>query len=301
MSSIQISPVILSIFFIILLFLSFHYDTFVFGVKDDKAKNKDVLQLKVRMNLNNIELQDTDKIKIVAYINGEAKIQYLDIGKDKEKLNKKSLTSTLEFNRTNSIATVGNDEYFVCGYILKGIVPDSYKNLSSIGIYDCDESMTSEDTDEVNARLFSTLGKFQKSTDLTSLNEKENEETDKVSIEIITPIYDQKDVDYLTVIAMVRGEYQIKTINISDELKKTDKKNFDKDKMYIIKVPFDFPRSTELGTIQYGDMYFGCATSEELGPPEKTECEKKYIKDFDKSNTIVTRHEEDFRAGGKFS
>lgn len=60
-----------------------------------------------------------------------------------------------------------------------------------------------------------------------------------------------------------------------------------------------------MGSIQYGDMFFTCASSEESGPQEKTECKKKkkkkFIKDFDKGNQIVTRHEEDFRTSGKFS
>jgi hypothetical protein len=160
--------------------------------------------------------------------------------------------------------------------------------------------MTSEDADVVTARLFSTLSKYQKSIELDKLNIKDNKSSDEVKINVITPIYDQKDVDILTVIVMVRGEYQIKRVNINDEVKNADgKKSSDED--YVIKVPFVFKRSTELGTIQYGDMFFACSSSEELGPPEKTECEKKFIKDFNKDNQIVIRHEEDFRAGGKFS
>ena len=96
---------------------------------------------------------------------------------------------------------------------------------------------------------------------------------------------------------MVKGEYQVKTVNIEDELKKAGDKS---DESYIIKVPFTFDRNTELGTIEKGDIFFGCASSEELGPPQMTECEKKYIKDFDKPNKIVTRHEEDLLPGGKY-
>ena len=94
---------------------------------------------------------------------------------------------------------------------------------------------------------------------------------------------------------MVHG--QMKIIDVENELEKTGDKS---DESYIIKVPFSFNRNTELGKIEKGDMFFGCASSKELGPPQMTECEKKYIKDFDKPNNIVTRHEEDFKQGGKY-
>ena len=96
---------------------------------------------------------------------------------------------------------------------------------------------------------------------------------------------------------MVKGEYQLKTVNIENELKKAGDKS---DESYIIKVPFTFDKNTELGTIEIGDMFFGCASAEALGPPQMTECEKKYIKHFDKPNVIVTRHEEDLLPGGKY-
>jgi hypothetical protein len=142
------------------------------------------------------------------------------------------------------------------------------------------------------------MTKFQKTLELRQLAQKGNQDSGDVKITVVTPIYDQTDVDLLTVIAMVKGEYQLKTVNIEDELKKAGDRS---DESYIIKVPFTFDRNTELGPIQYGDMFFGCASSEELGPPQMTECEKKYIKDFDKPNKIVTRHEEVFRPGGEYS
>jgi hypothetical protein len=89
----------------------------------------------------------------------------------------------------------------------------------------------------------------------------------------------------------------VKIVNIEDELKKAGDRS---DESYIIKVPFTFNRNTELGTIEKGDMFFGCASAEELGPPQMTECEKKYIKHFDKPNMIVTRHEEVLRPGGEY-
>ena len=83
------------------------------------------------------------------------------------------------------------------------------------------------------------MNKCHKSIELDKLNIKDNQGSDEVKINVITPIYDQKDVELLTVIAMVLGEYQIKKIDINDELEKAnEKKSSDED--YITKVPFVF-------------------------------------------------------------
>jgi hypothetical protein len=291
---------IFSLFSIILLLLSLNYLISVFASteKNSGDDNQDLLNLNIKMNLNNIQLKDGDKIKIVAYVNGETRIQYLDPQKEKNQITGNFLTADMKFNKTNEIASVGEDEYFVCAYVLSnGQSKLSNNNNTSAITYDCDEGQTVEDADVSMGRLFNTMTKFQKTLELSQLAQKGNQDSDDVKITVITPIYDQTDIDLLTVIAMVKGEYQVKTVNIADELKKAGDKS---DESYIIKVPFTFNRNTELGTIVTGDMVFGCASSEELAPPQRTECEKKYIKDFDKPNTIVTRHEEDLLPGGKY-
>jgi hypothetical protein len=305
---------ILPIFSIIVLLSSINYQVSVLAQKYDNSdeNEEDLLKMKLRMNLNNLELKNNDIIKIVAYVNGEPLIKYLNLEPSMNQATGNFLTRTYEFNKTNEIASVGKDEYFVCGYVLNSEESIQSNNYSKIKPYDCDEAETVEGVDQTTARLFSTMKKYQKSVDLNTLNTKGNvstkgnEDSDEVKITVITPIYDQKDVEFLTVIAMVKGEYQIKTVNIEDELKKkggiSDENYSDED--YIIKVPFVFKRSTEIGTIEVGDMFFGCASSGELGPPQNTECEKKFIKNFDKANNMVTRHEEDLAPGGiyeKFS
>ena len=309
---------ILPIFSMIVLLLSFfNYQVSVLAQKydnNDDNEEEDLLKMKLRMNLNNLDLKNNDRIKIVAYVNGEPLTKYLTL-KLEQSMNQATgnfLTRTYEFNKTNEIASVGADEYFVCGYVLNTEESIQSNNYSKIKPYDCDEAETIDGADQTTARLFSTMNKYQKSVDLNTLNTKGNvstkgnEDSDEVKITVTTPIYDQKDVEFLTVIAMVKGEYQIKTVDIENELKKADgisDENYP-DEAYIIKVPFVFKRSTEIGTIEVGDMFFGCASSGELGPPQNTECEKKFIKKFDKPNKIVTRHEEDLAPGGiyeKFS
>jgi hypothetical protein len=286
----------------ILLLSCINYQVSVLAQEDDVSNDneKDLLKMKLSMNLNNLELKNNDRIKIVAYLNGEPLKKYLNLEQSMNQATGNFLTRTFEFNKTNEIAWVGADEYFVCGYVLKGEEPIQPNNYSKIKPYDCDEGQTIEGADQTTARLFSTMKKYQKSVDLNTLSTLVPQSSDEVKITVITPIYDQKDVEFLTVIAMVKGEYQIKTVNINDELKKaggiSDEDYSDKD--YIIKVPFVFKRSTEIGTIELGDMFFGCVSSEKLGPPQNTECEKKFIKHFDKPNNIVTRHEQDLRPGG---
>jgi hypothetical protein len=292
---------ILSLFSIILLLLSLNYQISVFASteKSNGDDNEDLLNLNIKMNLNNIQLKDGDKIKIVAYVNGETGIQYLDPQKEKNQITGNFLTAYMKFNKTNKISSIGKDEYFVCTYVISsGQIKLPNNNNTSAITYDCDEGQTVKGADVSMGRLFNTMTKFQKTLELRQLAQKGNQDSGDVKITVVTPIYDQTDVDLLTVIAMVKGEYQLKTVNIENELKKAGDKS---DESYIIKVPFTFDRNTELGPIQYGDMFFGCASSKELGPPQMTECEKKYIKDFDKPNNIVTRHEEDLLPGGKYS
>jgi hypothetical protein len=292
---------ILSLFSIILLLLSLNYQISVFASteKSNGDDNEDLLNLNIKMNLNNIQLKDGDKIKIVAYVNGETGIQYLDPQKEKNQITGNFLTAYMKFNKTNKISSIGKDEYFVCTYVISsGQIKLPNNNNTSAITYDCDEGQTVKGADVSMGRLFNTMTKFQKTLELRQLAQKGNQDSGDVKITVVTPIYDQTDVDLLTVIAMVKGEYQLKTVNIENEVKKAGDKS---DESYIIKVPFTFDRNTELGPIQYGDMFFGCASAEELGPPQMTECEKKYIKDFDKPNKIVTRHEEDLLSGGKYS
>jgi hypothetical protein len=293
---------IFSLFSIILLLLSLNYLISVFAsTEKDREDNKELLNLNIKMNLNNIQLKDGDKIKIVAYVNGETGTQYLDPQKVKDQITGNFLTADMKFNKTNEISSIKKDEYFVCAYVLSNgqtkLSNNNNNNNTSAITYDCDEGQTVKGKDMSMGRLFNTMKKFQKTLELSQLAQKGNQDSGDVKIIVITPIYDQTDVKLLNVIAMVKGEYQVKTVNIENELKKAGDKS---DESYIIKVPFTFDRNTELGTVEKGDIFFGCASAEALGPPQMTECEKKYIKDFDKPNKIVTRHEEDLLPGGKY-
>ena len=113
---------ILSLFSIILLLLSLNYlsSAFASTEKSGGDDDKDLLNLNIKMNLNNLQLKDGDKIKIVAYVNGETGIQYLDQQKEKNQITGNFLTAEMKFNKTNEISSIIKDEYFVCAYVLNG-------------------------------------------------------------------------------------------------------------------------------------------------------------------------------------
>src|SRR5687767_5176626 len=98
---------ILSLFSIILLLLSLNYLISVFAsTEKDREDNKELLNLNIKMNLNNIQLKDGDKIKIVAYVNGETGTQYLDPQKVKDQITGNFLTADMKFNITNEISSI---------------------------------------------------------------------------------------------------------------------------------------------------------------------------------------------------
>src|SRR5215203_3848067 len=202
---------ILSLFSSILLLLfSFNYLCSVFASTEKSNgddDNQGVFNLNIKMNLNNIQLKDGDKIKIVAYVNGETGIQYLDPQKEKNQITGNFLTAYMKFNKTNEISSIKKDEYFVCTYvIINGQIKLSNNNNNTSAItYDCDEGQTVKGADVSIGRLFNTMTKFQKTLELRQLAQKGNQDSGDVKITVVTPIYDQTDVDLLTVIAMVKG------------------------------------------------------------------------------------------------
>jgi hypothetical protein len=108
-----------------------------------------------------------------------------------------------------------------------------------------------------------------------NLNQTNNMHSDTVKIEILAPLADRKDTEKLKIAAMIKG--QIKSEVIQDVQAELDKSNDN-----TIKRTFTFDRDTDIGRIQIGDRFHACVSSEDLRPPEGTECEKRLVKHFDK-------------------
>lgn len=269
--------------------------------KVSSSDNKDLTTITVQIDKNNIALEskknrDNNLLKIVGYLNGEAQTKYIDlndINQEKEEINQneKFLKVDLKFNKSNDISsTMVDDEYYVCAYMMV----DTNKRIehittagtaSGISPYDCDEGNIGKSTTKDSVTLFSTMKKFGISK--TFYNTHQDETTsgkaspDKVKVTIKVPVYDANDIDDMNVVAMIKGEYQIITIDVQEELKK----GYDND---IIPVQFTFDRQAEVGPIQVGDLFFGCATSDEF-PNQNSDCEKRILKNLEKANKICAR------------
>ena len=260
--------------------------------KNEKNNNAtDLTTIKTKINLNNINIKNNERLKLVAYLNGEGQTTYIDLKEIKDKINLKdnSLTVNLKFNKSNDISQVMfDDEYYVCGYVIDDKL-NAANTKSNLTLYDCDEgniSLTSTDKDSV--KLFYTLKKFSESNTLykTKGSPYSNiKETPKeVNLRIDVPIHDNKKINDMYLVAMIKGEYQIKKIDAQNEIEKGEKKSNSER----LSIPFTFNRDTEVGLIEPGDMFFGCVTSDEF-PDQNSDCEKRIITDLSKAGQVCAR------------
>jgi hypothetical protein len=258
---------------------------------DDTNDQKDTMKLKIKVNLNNID-KNVQKLKLVSYVNGEVKEQYIDLLKDKSKINGNILVLNFFYGKSNDISSIiVTDQYFVCAYAVNDKILN-LKNVSNVGVsfYDCDEGNIGS-TDSNTAHLFYTLNKFNESVNYNKISgEGKNPLATEVKINVKVPLEDAKgDADKINVVGMIGGEYKVETINVEQALENQQDNNGD-----ILDVPFVFNRTTEVGQIQLGDKFFGCVTGEELAP-QHSHCEKRTLKDFEKGNQLYSRKDNNFK------
>jgi hypothetical protein len=290
------------LFFILVSSLLLIFHTQINSITAQPTENKkneknngvaDFTTIKIKMNLNNIDIKNQhDRLKIVGYLNGEGQTTYVDLKENKNKinLNDNSLTIELKFNKSNDISQVMfDDEYYVCGYLMDDKLNATTTTTSNLPLYDCDEGnigLTSTEKDTV--KLFYTLKKFSESNMLYKTNtpsSSSTKETPKeVKLRIDVPIHDNKKINDMYVVAMIKGEYQIKKIDAQNEIEKGDKKSNSER----LSIPFTFNRNTEVGPIEQGDMFFGCVTSDEF-PDQNSDCEKRIITDLSKTGQVCAR------------
>ena len=96
------------------------------------------------------------------------------------------------------------------------------------------------------------------------------------------PLQIKKITEKLIFGVMIKG--QIQTAVIEDVPAELEKSKDD-----TIKRTFTFDRNTDIGPIQIGDRFHACVASNDLNPPEGSECEKRIIKNLNKVSGLYVR------------
>ena len=280
-------------FAITILFISSSFDL-SFAQKDkedvdsEKDDDGDKLVIKTRIQINNLDLENTKFIRVIGFINGEEAKQDIPISSiDKTK---KILNVDLKVDKDNGIVEADTpDEFFVCAYQVGKVVNDS---SSFTGKFDCNESdLVNIDKPTVinlfrtGSQVYSTSqAVYQTSlnTDSSNSNSANNNSSNQVKIKVSAPLSDKKGTEKLIIGIMIKGQIQ-------SEVLEDVQKQLDKSKDNTISRTFTFDRNTDIGPIQIGDRYHACVSSEDLRPPEGTECEKRIIKNLEKVSGLYAR------------
>ena len=236
------------------------------------------LEVKTRLHLDNIDLENTEFIRVIGFINGEESKQDIPISsidKTKENLNVKLIV-----NETNDLIKAHTpDEYFVCAYQ----VGDVSKESTALTKFDCNEGdiLHTSEPNPINLfRADSQVYSTSQDLYLESLNTNSSNNSDEVKIKVSVPLSDRKDTEKLKIGVMVKGQIQSEVIeDVQTELTND----------YKIERTFTFDRNTDIGPIQVGDRYHACAISEDLRPLEASECEKRILKNLETVSTLPAR------------
>jgi hypothetical protein len=250
--------------------------------EEEDDKDNDKLIVRAHINLQNIDLEKTKFIRVVGFINGEDIKQDIPISSI-HSTNKKTLDVDLKTDIENEIVKADTpDEFFVCAYQVGDVLQQEYNSITK---FDCNEGDLLHIDKPTEIRLFtsgSQVYAHSKAVYDANLNKMNNISSDTVKIEILAPLADKKDTEKLKIAVMIKGQIQSDVIeDVQAEL--------DKSKDSTIKKTFTFDRNTDIGKIQIGDRYHACVSSEDLRPPEGTECEKRLVKHFDKVNSLPAR------------
>ena len=279
---IQYIVLIIVIVFASNIFLASNSAEMVFAKKnnDDNKKDKDQLEVKTRIHLENIDMEKTKFLRITAFINGDDFKQDIPISSiDKSK---KKLDVELKTDIDNGIVEANvPDEFFVCVYQ----VGDMMTEYNSFAKFDCNEGDILNIKKPTEIELFTAGSQVYAKSKVVyqaNLNNVNFSNSDTVKIKIYVPLADKKDTKQLVIAAMIKGQIQSEVIeDVQAELDKSGDST--------IKRTFTFDRKTDIGLIQIGDRYHACVASEDLRPPEGSECEKRVVKHFDKPNSLPAR------------
>ena len=255
-----------------------------FAQKDDDDEDEDEnednkLVVNAKINLKNIDMENTKFIRVIGFINGEEAKQDIPVSSiDKSKNN---LNVELKVNEENEIVEASSpDEFFVCAYQVGDVSKESTAT-TPLTKFDCNEgdiqgNPTGISLFQSGSQVYSKSLEYYQAN-LDTIN---NSNSDTVKIKILAPLADKKDTEKLVIAAMIKGQLKSEVIeDVQSELEKST----------TIQRTFTFDRDTDIGKIQIGDRYHACVASNDLSPPEGSECEKRLVKQFDKVNSLPAR------------
>jgi hypothetical protein len=260
---VQINSKMLFFFTVCLLIMIFSCLIFI---SSNRVMAADEFTIEAKIDLK--KLNGPAKLKVVASTNGDNETKYLT-GND---LNSNTATVSFQFNQKNDIVTVGSrDEYLVCAYALTAVT-------DQMDSYSCVEG----NIEHPNGKNTISLGSGSEKTLSTgSFKTVNGGEIKNPTIRVSIPLSDRKDVKELKVIAMIKGEFESKTIDAQKMLKQSDDNT--------LMVPLVFDKIPEIGAIQQGDLFFACVSANELNPPEGTECEHRETSHIGHIHNLVAR------------
>jgi len=258
------NKVMFSLFFVFVILLIFS-SVIVFP---NRAIAAGKYTIDAKINLKN--LNNPQKLKVVAYSNGENKTKYLT-GND---LNLGTVIVPFQFNQKNDLVTAGhNDEYFVCAY-------DVNAQTNEMKSYSCIEG----NLENPNGKNPVNIGSGPVITLSTGPFKPVNgaEIKNPTIVVWLENLAGKKDLKNIGVVAMIKGEFKYSVIDARKLLQES--------KDHIIRVPLPFNKDPEIGPIRVGDMLFGCASANVLNPTEGTECEHRETSHTGHLHNIIARH-----------
>jgi hypothetical protein len=258
------NKVMFSLFFVFVILLIFS-SVIVFP---NRAIAAGKYTIDAKINLKN--LNNPQKLKVVAYSNGENKTKYLT-GND---LNLGTVIVPFQFNQKNDLVTAGhNDEYFVCAY-------DVNAQTNEMKSYSCIEG----NLENPNGKNPVNIGSGPVITLSTGPFKPVNgaEIKNPTIVVWLENLAGKKDLKNIGVVAMIKGEFKYRVIDARKLLQES--------KDHIIRVPLPFNKDPEIGPIRVGDMLFGCVSANVLNPTEGTECEHRETSHTGHLHNIIARH-----------
>ena len=222
--------------------------------------------------INIKKLNNPQKLKVVAYSNGENKTKYLT-GND---LKSNTATVSFQFNHKNDnlVTAVHSDEYAVCAYDLNA-------QTNEMKSYSCIEGNLENPTGKNPVNIGSgpvitlSSGPFKpvKGAELKN----------PTIVVWLENLAGKKHLKNIGVVAMIKGEFRYKIID-AQKLLKESKDN-------IIKVPLQFDKTPEIGPVRVGDYFFACVSANVLKPVEGNECEHREASHIGKIFNLIARHD----------